>query len=270
MYKKLFFAFAIQFITAVAFAQQQYLPRERIDQMTDSIQKEGKALYRSEWASWYGTDIFMEKYKDKQDLIGGYISYETPTGLNNVFFTKDSAPKAIATISFGNDFNSANYKLDTTARMLNKMEMRYVTIRRKAIERIYADTTFKHYKNANLNPVPMIDGSIKRVYVLTGPTGHGSVLFGNDYILNFDKNDKVSDIRRLHKNLIPVKEKSDSDDPKEAIVTTLHTHLPESGDFMSATDICTLMLYQHLIHGNSILLDQKTTFPFGILKSRNC
>ena len=38
------------------------------------IVREGKELYRSEMASWYGTDIFLEKYKDKAN-IGGYFSY---------------------------------------------------------------------------------------------------------------------------------------------------------------------------------------------------
>ncbi|MBK8496279.1 MAG: hypothetical protein IPL50_15680 [Chitinophagaceae bacterium] len=43
--------------------------------MVKPIVDEGKRLYRSEMASWYGTDVFLEVYKD-QSNIGGYFSYE--------------------------------------------------------------------------------------------------------------------------------------------------------------------------------------------------
>ncbi|MEO6903332.1 MAG: hypothetical protein ABI315_09275 [Bacteroidia bacterium] len=38
------------------------------------IVEEGKLLYKSEMPSWYGTDLFLESYKNK-DNIGGYFSY---------------------------------------------------------------------------------------------------------------------------------------------------------------------------------------------------
>jgi hypothetical protein len=39
-----------------------------------SIVDEGKLLYHSEMASWYGTDVFLDNYKSREN-IGGYISY---------------------------------------------------------------------------------------------------------------------------------------------------------------------------------------------------
>lgn len=51
--------------------------------------------------------------------------------------------------------------------------------------------------------------------------------------------------KQLHKNLIPIyfggKDKEGK--PIEAEIA-MHNHLPETGDFITATDVCTLMLYE--------------------------
>jgi hypothetical protein len=109
MNRFLFFV-VICLLTANANAQDGYLSRKEIDRRADSIAIEGKALYSSEWASWYGTDIFLEKFKNKRSLIGGYLSYETKEAIKNVFFGKGENPDVLATIAFGkglslNSFN---------------------------------------------------------------------------------------------------------------------------------------------------------------------
>ena len=208
-----------------AFAQHKTLQG-----ITDSIVNQGHALYRSEWASWYGTDIFLDKCKDKSKQIGGYVSYETETGINNVFFSKGDDPVVLATTSFGNDFNEANYKLDTVQRKLTPAEKELIAIRQITIKRMNSDTTFKYFNNTSLNPVPIIKNGIKKVYVLTGPKANGVVIFGNDYLISFDNNNEISGVKRLHKNILPIKySKTD--------VSAMHSHLSETGDFITATDI---------------------------------
>ncbi len=68
------------------------------------------------------------------------------------------------------------------------------------------------------------------------------MIFGNDYLLTFDKNNRLITKKRLHNNIIPI-EYGNPEDGEEAAMT-MHSHLPETGDFITATDICTLMLYQ--------------------------
>jgi ribosomal protein S17E len=204
---------------------------------TDSIVNEGKALYRSEWASWYGTDIFLDKCKEKRDRIGGYISYETNDGLNNVFFSKGDDPDVLATTTFGNDFNETNYKLDTIPRKLNATEKELIDIRQKVVKRMSTDTIFKYFNNTSLNPVPLIRNGIKRVYLLTGPKANGVVIFGNDYLVSFGRDNQISNIKRLHKNIIHLQY-------DKTQTSAMHSHLPETGEFITATDICTLMLYE--------------------------
>ncbi|WPU94503.1 hypothetical protein SNE25_03080 [Mucilaginibacter sabulilitoris] len=230
--------------TLLVFALKASAQHKNTQRITDSIVNEGKALFRSEWASWYGSDIFVAQCKEKRALIGGYISYETPTGLNNVFFSKGDDPMVLATTSFGNDFNENNYKLDTVTRKLNTSEKELVSIRQAVVKRMGTDTIFKYFKNTELNPVPIIRNGVKRVYILTGPRTSGVVIFGNDYLVNFDKSNEITEIKRLHKNIIPMEYHSPTADSSKTEVSAMHSHLPETGDFITATDICTLMLYE--------------------------
>lgn len=236
MVKKTIVAFVFLISVVRVFAQH-----ERLDQITDSITNEGKALYRSEWTSWYGTDIFTAKCPEKKDLSGGYFSYETSDRLTNIFYSKGDAPVVLASISFGKDFNPNNYKLDTIQRKLTETEHDYYALRMATVKRVHSDTIFKRFKNTSLNIIPIIQKDVKKAYVLTGPSVDGVVVFGNDYLINFDKANEITSVKTLHKNIIPIYTKADSG---KTAATTMHSHLPETGDFITATDICTLMLYE--------------------------
>lgn len=81
------------------------------------------------------------------------------------------------------------------------------------------------------------------MYVLTGPEQNGVIILGNDYLLSFDNNNNLTSKKQLHKNIIPI---NYGDKVKENMTVegSMHSHLPETGDFITATDICTLMLYE--------------------------
>lgn len=135
----------------------------------ESIVVEGKLLYKSEMASWYGTDLFLESYKNREN-IGGYFSY-TENGVSKcVFFSKMDYPKVIGTISFDSTYNLKAAKIVLTERVLTKYENDIYEIRKSALDEINADKTlFLQYENTDLNLIPLIDGKEKKVYVLTGP-----------------------------------------------------------------------------------------------------
>lgn len=207
------------------------------------IVAEGKLLYKSEMASWYGTDLFLENYKDREN-IGGYFSYTVSDIETCVFFSKAENPQVIGTISFDSTFNLKTAKTDLTERDFTQAENDLYQIRKIAFEELNKNTDglFKFYKNTNPNIIPLINGQEKKVYVLTGPQQSGFVIFGNDYLLTFDKNNKLVTKKQLHKSIIPI-EYGKKEDGKE-VVGAMHSHLPETGDFITATDICTLMLYE--------------------------
>ncbi|AFD07872.1 hypothetical protein [Solitalea canadensis] len=235
-----FFSF---FIVINVFAQDK--------KVTSAIVDEGKALYRSEMASWYGTDIFFENFKDKTANFGGYFSYDEENITKCVFVSKGEKPTVLATISFDSTFSVENAKVIGKDRALSSREQQYFALRKKAIETLDADTLFKSYSNTSLNLIPLIRNGQKKVFILTGPKVNGVVIFGNDYLISFDENNKVTEKKSLHKNIIPINFKPDEEHNVEL---SMHSHLPETGDYITSTDICTLMLYgnfakwkQHLV-----------------------
>ncbi len=234
--KKIIILSFLTFLFNHVFSQEINLSR-----VADSIESEGKTLYRSEFASWYGTDVFNAKCKVQLQKAGGYFSYDTDSGVNNIFFSKDATPVVLATISFSRDLDPNNYKLDTVVRQLSDKENDLYTIRQKALADINRDTLFKVYKNTSLNLIPMVRNNAKRVYVITGPEMNGIVLFGNDYLFEFDSNSNITSTKKLHKGLITVDSKKDT---THIVLASIHSHLPQYSQFITATDVCTTMLYE--------------------------
>lgn len=210
-------------------------------EMARPIVAEGKLLYRSEMASWYGTDLFLERFKE-MDKVGGYFSYSEADQSICVFFSSSEPVTVLGTISFDSTYNTATAKVDMSVREFTTVEQQLYEIRNAALEEMYVDTMFTTYSNTSFNLIPIIDGKEKKLYVLTGPAKSGVVLFGNDFLLTFDDNNKVLSKKRLHQNLIPVYL---DDEQANGTVGSMHTHKGDTGDFMTATDICTIMLYQH-------------------------
>ena len=210
-------------------------------QTPQAIAAEGRLLYRSEAASWYGTDVFLEKLKSKAPDSGGYFSYTDNGKSSCVFFSKDAVPKTVAVISFDSTYNVKTAEIDTSARALTPYEADLYTIRKKALEVIKSDTLFKTYQNTNPNLIPLIDKGRKqrKVYVLTGPSVPNVVVFGNDYRIDFDARNNIVAKSRLHKNIMPIPYGKG-----EAQKAGMHSHLPSTGEYITATDICTLMLYE--------------------------
>ncbi len=206
------------------------------------IVQEGKRLYRSEMASWYGTDLFLEKYKDRSG-IGGYFSYSDNGVAKCIFFSKSEQPSVIGTVSFDSTYNTKTAITELTKRDFTPIERDLYEIRKIAFAEINSDTIFKSYENTNFNLIPLINGQERKVYVITGPEKNGVIIFGNDYLLTFDNNNKLTSKKQLHRNIIPINFDEKMEDGK-VVEGTIHIHLPETGDFITATDICTLMLYE--------------------------
>jgi hypothetical protein len=212
---------------------------QNIDKLREEVVAEGKKLYRSEMASWYGSDIFTAAVKDRSN-VGGYFSYTEDNVSRCIFFSNADTPKVLASISFDQTYNTDTAARDFKERNLSKHEKDLYEIRLAALQRMRNDTIFKFYKNTNPNLIPLISGKDKKVYVLTGPSSSGVVIYGNDYLITFDEKNKIKSVKRLHTNIISVKYGEDG----EVAIGSMHSHLPQTGMLMTATDICTTMLYE--------------------------
>lgn len=228
------------FLILFALLSLSIFSQKSVDQQIESLKKEGVKLYKSEMASWYGTDIFIEQYQNKEN-IGGYLSYSEKDKNICIFYSNSNKPKVIGTIAFDDSFDITKANIDLTERAFNSTENQLYILRKKAQDIIYNDETsfFQHYENTKFNLIPLIEKEVSKVYLLTGPSISNVVVFGNDYLLTFNKQNELIDKKALHKNIIPI----EFGEEGENIESTMHSHLPETGDLMTATDICTLMLY---------------------------
>lgn len=203
------------------------------------IIKEGELLYKIETASWKGTDILLNKFADQRQNIGGYFSYVSKGSTWCIFYSKDDYPKVLLSIAFVDD-KDATIITSGQERQLSRLEMHLLVIRQKTMKQLQTDSLFKFYPDTNPNVIPLMDKKSKRAYVLTGPKKEGVVIFGNDYLLMFDDDFKLLEKKSLHKNILNIEYgKVDN----QTILATMHTHLPETGELITATDVCTLMLY---------------------------
>ena len=192
-----------------------------------------------------------------------------------------SEPLAVFSNPGSSAYNTKTTKADLTERDFTNNESDLFAIRKIALATINSDTLFKTYKNTNLNLIPLINEGEKKVYVLTGPGQNGVVIFGNDYLMMFDKDNNLIGKKQLHKNIISINYGGKEEEGKE-IEGTIHTHLPETGEFITATDICTLMLYekfakwkQHNVVSKNYLniwnclTDQLVVIPMGTIDKIN-
>ena len=216
--------------------------QSNLKQISDDIVAEGKMLYKSERASWLGTDIFLEEYNNKQDVIGGYFSYKEDDGMKCIFYSNAKHPKVIGTFSFDSSFSTENTKIDNQERDFTKLEKEYYTLRKRTVKEVERDTLFKNYKNTNLNLIPLIGKNERKVFIITGPQIDGVVIFGNDYLLNFDNKNRLLNKKQLHNNIIITNYNEENNDSLKAI-GAMHNHIFPTDDFITSTDICTLMLY---------------------------
>lgn len=237
----------IALISITAYSQS------KLEKLKAEITAEGKKLYASEMASWYGTDLFLEKYKEREK-IGGYFSYVDNSKKSTcVFYGKGDNPKIIGTMVFDETYNVNTADYNLLERDMSDVEKDYYTLRVKAQERIKTDTIFRHYKDTNLNIIPIIDKKEKKVYLITGYNGKEKiVVYGNDYLITFDKKNNIKDVRRLHASYLPFEYGGD-----KIIVSGVHSHVELSGDLISPTDICTTMLYEHYTKLESYIVISK-------------
>lgn len=212
--------------------------QKKINEQAIKIVEEGKLLYRSEMASWYGSDIFLSKFPHKEDKIGGYVSYTENDISTCAFISKGDNPSVLCTIRFDQSYDVKTAQVDSIERKPSSIENDLIQMRKIANDEIKKDSLFKKYLNTGLNLIPIIMNGEKKVFVLTGPKKGGIVIFGNDYLLTFDENNKLLTKKCLHKNIIAINYSG------ETGIISMHSHLPETGNLITSTDICTLMLYE--------------------------
>ena len=159
-------------------------------QNANKVLEEGKLLYRLEKASWYGTDIFLEKFAHKKDIAGGYLSYMNEKNqIVNIFFEKGNPSQILVRFEFESMPQTNPIKIDTINQIATQQEMDLIAIRQEAVQQVYENKEgfFTFYENTSLNFIPLIRNGKKQVFILTGSQVPNVVNIGNDYLLIYNK-----------------------------------------------------------------------------------
>lgn len=233
---------------------------------TDRILEEGKLLFRLEKGSWYGTDDMLARFNTKKDSIGGYLSYETENNqINTIFFSRFNSDKILVRYTFDSLPKVKPIKIDTTNNITSDLEKSLIIIRQDAKDRASSneDKFFSFYENTALNFIPVIKGKERSVFVLTGPQVSGVVLIGNDYKLSYDKKNKFDEKMKIHNSILQFP--YNSGDKENKTVETFHSHIVT--EYISSTDICTLLLYKNYVEWNKhIVMSKKEVSIFDMEK----
>ena len=233
---------------------------------TEQILEEGKLLFRLEKGSWYGTDNMLAKFNAKKDSVGGYLSYENAENkINTIFFSRFDSDKILLRYEFDSLPKPEPIKIDTLKHTATDLEKSLIAIRQDARDRAYAneDNFFSFFENTSLNFIPLITNKEKSVFVLTGPQVSGIVLLGNDYKLSYDKKNEFKNKMKIHNSILQFP--YNSENKENPTVSTIHSHVIT--EYISSTDICTLLLYKNYVEWNQhIVMSEKEVSIFDLEK----
>jgi hypothetical protein len=215
-------------------------------QNSDDILKEGKLLYRLEKASWYGTDFCLDTIPGIRDSIGGYLSYKNDDNkINTIFFSRTDSSRILVRLLFDSLPQEYPINTDTLNHVATQNELNLIQIRKDALRKVSynEDFYFSFYKNTSFNFIPIITATDRKVYVITAPLNSGVVIIGNDYLLTYDNKNEFSKKKRIHNSILqfPYKGK----DSLNKLEATYHSHILSK--YITATDICTLLLYKDFV-----------------------
>jgi hypothetical protein len=228
----------VLFLISLLSSLASYAQKEEI---AAAIVGEGKKIYRSETASRYSNDLFLKKYSYGHENIGGHFSYADGDLTKCVFFSNDQEPKVICAITFDSTLNISKAIEERSTREFTSVEKEFYLVQQNAWRIINSDSLFKTYQGTIVNLIPLNDSKGKRVFIMTESKRESLIAVGNDYLLTFDKENNLTGKKQLHRGLIAFDLKSGTKHGAKQ-KGGMHTHSNE--DFITATDICSLLLYR--------------------------
>lgn len=229
------FAIIIICVACKAVQAQQY---SRFN--NDSIVTEAKRLLNARLVAKITDSWLKEQDSDQVFKAGGFFSYEEANGQKCIVFSNDDSPVVLATLWFTGNPQREKVTIDSTHRLFSVQERDLYSIKMQAQQLVVSNAGFKKEGNTCWNIIPFIDQDSRRVYVFADARSNGTVVFGNDYLLQFDEANQWQNTRALHQNTTPLNYREQKDDEP---ITTVHQHSGCAASCLTATDISTVMLY---------------------------
>lgn len=202
---------------------------------TDAIVAEGFELFHLQLAAWQASDAVLGEVADLE--VDAYFTYRDGDSLRTVYYMRAQPEQVVGEVAFDEDANIASKRMQWRGRPRSPREQALMLMREHVLLAIAADKKgyFRTYPATGTN-ILLLPGAKPVAYLLTLPMEPGVVLIGNDYKFEFDAAGKVANYKRLHADLRSIPTTEDAE-------ASAHAHQKGESPYMTATDICTLLLY---------------------------
>lgn len=264
----------------------------------NKILVEGLALYTLTLANWTSNDLYYEN-EFNTGIVKGYLSYRDKDTVKTIFWretdTASAAYKAtliksvgdsaspkkdqpneltwvVKTIRYRNmNVSKTNSSIaDEDERVPTPKEKMLIEFRATAYEEIRKDTSFfKLYAGTKHRAVLLETGKEIKVYVYSSVIKEGIVPIGGDYLLVYDKKQKILLSKEdLHKDCIFISTQYNGKQ-SDASKATIHTHKKEASELITPTDIATLLLYKSQLEWDEHhVVSDKNTCIFTLIDKK--
>jgi len=219
---------------------------QNLDIISSQILEKGFKLYRNEMASWISTDSLTQSEKSK---IKGYFTYLESKSKKLISVYVDSTEQlAVKRFSFEQASNLEISLIRVEKNIaLTGEEKQILTVRNNAFEIAkFWYQSFGYFEIVNPNIIIYETEPEYVVYIIPGPFNNNIVPIGGDIYLTYSREGKSKKMEPIHNNIIPFNYQI-----LQETIDTGHEHRGKKlgKEFITPTDICTLLLYKDVFNG---------------------
>jgi hypothetical protein len=220
------------------------LAAQEIPSGFETVMRTGTTLAKLELASAMSSDFFRSSLDPRKDSVGGHVAYVSGDRITSVYYANADPSLIFHTYSFDKNVDFGSMRVDTHQRAASPREQELIALRRASLKAIVSDTTnfYAAYKFTVLHHIPLIDSTMRVVYIRTVSTREQFTIFGNDYRLTFDSTNTLVKREKLHQSLMPVESSPKSAGSRPDTVVTHHSHSILSSELPTETDVCALVV----------------------------
>ncbi|MEQ9229348.1 MAG: hypothetical protein RIF46_01600 [Cyclobacteriaceae bacterium] len=217
--------------TLLCFAQDE------LSKVANEILNKGLSLYRLEMASWQSTDSLNAEDKKRAE---GYFSYRQNGILQSIYYDP-SGEFAVKKFLFTEDsLVSVTIQEIEENVPLTSNETAIVNFTKKAKDMSVVWYSMQGWSEI-VNPnIMVVKGDSDYEYIcIPGAKSGGFTPIGGEIKHKFNSKNEWNGMDHLHNNLIPIEHHDDA-----AIASHNHFGKKLGKEYITPTDICTILLYQ--------------------------
>lgn len=175
------------------------------------------------------------------------------------YYTETTVKPVFATLSISEGMENSSFLADTTRRNFSSFEDDLYILADKTFDRMAEDAALELYPGkATLVRFPIITPNGRKCYIMTRAVGYDKLIFGNDYVAEFNQANEMLSHKKLH----PATIFTDFVNlEKETVNPNFNVHQHDVGhdELWSVTDIATALVYHPLGNWDTFLFKHGKT-----------